>query len=116
MRDAGNKEVMAKNLRNYMAENNVTARELSRTLKFPYTTVVSWINADNYPRIDKIEAMADYFGIQKSDLIEEKKESPAESERPLDPDTQELYEIWKTCDADDRRTLIEMARLLKRRR
>lgn len=79
MRDAGNKEVMAKNLRHYMAENNVTARELSRTLKFPYTTVVSWINADNYPRIDKIEAMADYFGIQKSDLIEDKKE-PAEDD------------------------------------
>ncbi len=79
MRDAGNKEVMAKNLRHYMAENNVTARELSRTLKFPYTTVVSWINADNYPRIDKIEAMADYFGIQKSDLIEDKKE-PAEND------------------------------------
>ena len=25
-----------------------------------------------YPRIDRIEIMADYFGIQKSDLIEDK--------------------------------------------
>ena len=31
-----------------------------------------WINGKKYPRIDRIEIMADYFGIQKSDLIEEK--------------------------------------------
>ena len=74
MRDAGNKEVMAKNLRFYMDEKNVTARDISRALHFPYTTIVSWINGENYPRIDKIDAMADYFGVMKSDLIEEKKE------------------------------------------
>ena len=35
------------------------------------------MKAKKYPRIDRIEIMADYFGILKSDLIEEK-EKPAE--------------------------------------
>lgn len=72
MKDLGNKHIMSRNLKRLMAERNVSAKELSRVLDFPYTTLLSWLKADNYPRIDKIEAMADYFGVLKSDLIEEK--------------------------------------------
>lgn len=45
--------------------------DLSRDLGYPATTVSEWFNALNYPRIDRIERMADYFGIEKSDLIED---------------------------------------------
>ena len=72
LKDLGNKHIMSKNLKRLMAERNVSAKEMSRALDFPYTTLLSWLKADNYPRIDKIEAMADYFGVLKSDLIEEK--------------------------------------------
>lgn len=75
MNDLGNKEVMSQNLQQYMREKNVKAGEISRAINVPYTTVVSWIKGDNYPRIDKIELLAEYFGIMKSDLIE-KKEKP----------------------------------------
>ena len=37
-----------------------------------YTTFTDWVKGNAYPRIDKIELMADYFGISKSDLVEEK--------------------------------------------
>ena len=77
MKDLGNKSVMAANLGRLMEERNISAKEMSRILNFPYTTVLSWLKGDNYPRIDKIDAMADYFGVLKSDLIEEKKEEPA---------------------------------------
>lgn len=72
MQGLGNKTIMARNLKRLMSEKKVTAKELSKNLDFPYTTLLSWLKADNYPRIDKIEAMAKYFGVQKSDLIEEK--------------------------------------------
>lgn len=77
MRDIGNKNVMAANIKRFMAEKNINAKELSKILSVPYTTVLSWIKADNYPRIDKIEKMSDYFGCLKSDLIEEKTERKA---------------------------------------
>lgn len=72
MQGLGNKKIMAKNLKRLMSEKGVTAKELSKTLAFPYTTLLSWLKADNYPRIDKIEAMANFFGVLKSELIEEK--------------------------------------------
>ena len=34
-------------------------------------TFSDWVNAKTYPRIDKIELMANYFGISKADLVED---------------------------------------------
>lgn len=72
MQGLGNKSILARNLKRIMEENDVSAKQLSKDLEVPYTTILSWLKADNYPRIDKIDAMAKYFGILKSDLIEEK--------------------------------------------
>ena len=80
MRDLGNKPVMAANIKYYMKEKNINAKELSKALNVPYTTVLSWTKAEYYPRIDKIEKMADYFGVLKSDLIEDKQKQPAQGE------------------------------------
>lgn len=71
MSDLGNKEIFAKNLRYYMNLNHKDRNDISRDLELPYTTVTSWYNAEFYPRIDKIQLLANYFCIQKSDLVEE---------------------------------------------
>ena len=78
MRNIGNKSVMAANIKYYMKEKGINAKALSKALKVPYTTVLSWIKEEYYPRIDKIEMMSDYFGILKSDLIEDKQKQPAQ--------------------------------------
>ncbi len=75
MSDLGNKEIMAKNIRHYMDINNVTRQDMCVALGVKYTTLTDWIKGNSYPRIDKIELMANYFGINKSDLVEEKKSS-----------------------------------------
>lgn len=76
----GNKKVLAKNLSFYIERSGKDRRELAEAWGFPYSTVTEWINGRKYPRIDKIEKMADYFGIQKSDLIEEKIDVPMSKE------------------------------------
>lgn len=72
MSDLGNKKIFAKNLNYYMRINNVDRNKLCNDLDFNYTTVREWTNGTAYPRIDKIEMLANYFNIQKSDLIENK--------------------------------------------
>lgn len=66
----GNKEIMAKNISRLMKENDIDRTKLSRDLKISYTTLSDWINAKTYPRIDKIEMLAKYFGVQISSLVE----------------------------------------------
>lgn len=67
----GNKETMAKNIRYYMDLHNKTRQDMCDALGVKYTTFTDWINANAYPRIDKIEKMANYFHISKADLVEE---------------------------------------------
>lgn len=72
MSSLGNKQVMAKNIRYYMERNGLNATDLALELDFKYSTVLDWLKANTYPRIDKIEMMANYFKIEKSDLVEDK--------------------------------------------
>ena len=72
MTNIGNKEVMSKNLKYYIERSGKDRKDLAEIWGFPYSTVTEWINGKKYPRIDRIEIMAEYFGILKSDLIEEK--------------------------------------------
>ncbi|MFR2787431.1 MAG: S24 family peptidase [Clostridia bacterium] len=75
MSDLGNKEIFAKNLKYYMTINNKTRNDVCKDLNFKYTTFTDWYNGNIYPRIDKIEMLANYFRIEKSDLIESRNKS-----------------------------------------
>ncbi|MGQ7550859.1 XRE family transcriptional regulator [Streptococcus suis] len=70
---------MSNNLKYYMDKKGVDRNQLCSDLDLKYMTVSDWINAKTYPRIDKIELLANYFGINKSDLIEEKSTIPSSS-------------------------------------
>lgn len=80
----GNKQVMADNIQYYLAKNAKSASDMIRDLEFKSTTVYDWINARTYPRIDKIEMMSNYFGIDKSDLVEERGNNPLKEESAND--------------------------------
>ena len=67
----GNKETIAKNIRRYMEINGVNSTDVCKALNFKQSTFSNWINAKIYPRIDKIEKLANYFRINKADLVED---------------------------------------------
>lgn len=81
MSNIGNKETMSKNLKYYIERSGKDRKTLADIWGFPYSTVTDWINGNKYPRIDRIEVMADYFGILKSDLIEERTEEHREMQK-----------------------------------
>lgn len=70
MSDLGNREVLAKNIQYYMDKYGKSRNDVCKALGVSYTTFTGWVTGQYYPRIDKIEMMANYFGIEKSDLIE----------------------------------------------
>lgn len=107
MRSLGNKEIMSRNLKYYIEKSGKDRRELAETWGFPYSTVSEWINGKKYPRIDRIEIMADYFGIQKSDLIEEKSEGPA-TDDGLSDNVQKLMEFAKSVPEDKAEMILKV--------
>lgn len=62
---------MARNILHYMEVNNVTATDVCKACGFKQNTFSDWVNAKTYPRIDKIELMANYFKINKAYLVED---------------------------------------------
>ena len=67
-----NKNIFAANLKRYMALNGKSRKDLAEALNISYYTVTDWVNGKKYPRMNRVEELANYFGILKSDLIEEK--------------------------------------------
>ena len=64
--------IFSKNLQYYLNLNQKSRKDVCRALGFNYSTFCDWAVGRKFPRIDKIEKLADYFGIEKSDLIEDK--------------------------------------------
>lgn len=73
MSDDFYKKIFSKNLRYYMELNQKEQIDLINDLGFNKSSVSTWCNGTRLPRMDKVDALAKYFGINRSDLIEERK-------------------------------------------
>ena len=114
------RRIMSHNIKRYMERKGVTNQQLCADLGFKYTTFLDWIKGVTYPRIGKIEAMANYFGCEKSDLIEDKTidNSPVEMaerhvEMVMDEDLSELFEDFKYLDAREKKIVKDLAHSLR---
>lgn len=79
-----NKKVMAQNILRYMKQKDKSRQDVCKALDLSYSTFSEWVSGKKYPRIDKIELLANYFGCEKSDLIEEKTEEQLYIEKQND--------------------------------
>lgn len=63
-------DILVKNLMFYLKKLDLTQTEFAREMGYPETTVSNWFNKNTYPRPDKIQEMANYFGVRRTDLTE----------------------------------------------
>ena len=104
MSDLGNKAVMASNIKKYMEQNGVDSKKVCDDLSIPPSTFSNWINGKIYPRIDKIELLANYFDITKSDLVE--REKPLEHDFIItDKDEQYIIEVYRRSSPIDKKVI-----------
>lgn len=99
MSNIGNREVFSKNLAYYIERSGRTQKEIAEIVGVSTSTFNDWVKGKKYPRIDKIEILASYFRILKSDLIEDKKEQPTENDG-LSKEKQMLIDFAKGLPDD----------------
>lgn len=90
MSNLGNRRIMSHNIQFYMDECRKTRNDICRDLGIKYTTLADWLNGKTYPRIDKIELLAQYFNITKADLIEDHQGMP-KSTNTSGPQLEDVY-------------------------
>ena len=92
----GNKEIFARNLSRYLQKSGRSQREMADIVGVSSSTFNEWMRAKKYPRIDKIEFMANFFGINKSDLIENSEDNNnSPSEENLTEGERDLVNLFK---------------------
>lgn len=69
--DLGNKEIFSRNLRRYISQSGKTQKEIAKAVGVGQSTFCDWVNGRIYPRMNKVQLLAEYFGIKKSDLVED---------------------------------------------
>lgn len=74
------KDIFAKNLCYYLSISGKTQKELAQIIGVSAPTMHEWCKGKKTPRMDKVEKLANYFGILKSDLIEDKQKQPIQDE------------------------------------
>lgn len=67
-----NSQVFANNLKAYMEMKGVTQKEVADAIGISQGAICDWMRLRNYPRMDRIQRLAEYFGCEKSDLVEER--------------------------------------------
>lgn len=105
-----NKNIFATNLKRLMDLNKKSRKDISEALGISYYTVTDWVKGKKYPRMDKVELLARYFGVLKSDLIEEKNSPGAEEITPRERKYQEIISLLEALPEEK---LTEAVRYLK---
>lgn len=69
--------IFSNNLRRLIDVSSKTQKEVADAIGVSQQIMNVWVRGKAIPRMGKIQRLADYFGVEKSDLIDEKPEAPS---------------------------------------
>lgn len=122
MSDEYIKSVFSKNLNKLLTDNNKQQIDVAKAINVNATTFNSWCTGQSIPRAGALQSLADYFGVMKSDLLEENPKAKyylnEETERIAqeiydNPDLRILLDASRKTKPEDLKFLIDMAKRFK---
>lgn len=106
----------------YLTKSKKTGADLCEFLGASSGVYSQWNTRRTKPRKGKLPAIAEFLGVSVADLLPDDdpsagiKKGPIPKDEAEDSETAELRDIWSSADENERRDLLEMARMLKSRR
>lgn len=105
--DMENKAVLIKNLRRYLNLHQKTQREVAAAIDVTTGNFCDWMKGRSYPRVDKLQALANYFGVQMSDLIDDSNVSA----QSISDEDQEILDLFHQVPEEKRELVLSMIRV-----
>ena len=108
----GNKETFAKNLLYYIERSGRSQKEIAEVVGVSPSTFNEWVKGKKYPRIDKIEMLANFFHVQKSALIEERAENDNTfDKRSLNEGEAMLLDLFSQLSFESQQMVVAMIKI-----
>lgn len=97
---------IATNIKELRLKHNLSQKEFAKIAGVSDKAVSTWENGTKEPRMGTIQKIADYFGLKKSDIIEDKDILPeltAKDEREIESDLEDMMHSVASaaCEGDD---------------
>ena len=123
MEEDKNRRIFADNLNRIMLEHEKTPANLNADLGIPYSTLSNWTNAVKMPRMGKIALLANYFGCEVSELLQERSEEYYENQKAKEiaqeilenQALRSLLDVQMDMDETELSTMLAIARALKKK-
>ena len=115
------REIFIKNLRYIMEKKGIIQADICRELKIPSATISNWCTGQRYPRIDKMQRLADLLGVTYSTLTTESGLQDYDDQLRLEalhqnPRLGLLFDRSRKMSSEDVDFMLQMAdRILKER-
>lgn len=91
--DESYRKIFAHNLNRFLEINGKNQADIATLLNVSQAAVSNWCKGIKMPRMDKVQALADYFGVNKSDLLEDKGTQEEDNSYYIDEDAKELAQF-----------------------
>lgn len=98
---------ISKNIKKLRLEHNLSQKEFAKIAGVSDKAVSTWENGTKEPRMGTIQKIADFFGIKKSDIIEDNDDDLPEltekDEREIEFDLEDMMNSMASaaCEGDD---------------
>jgi transcriptional regulator with XRE-family HTH domain len=116
MTDSEQKKIFANNLLNELRRSKKQQIDVAKAIGVSQQTFNTWCRGIALPRIGKIEKLAQYFHIQKSDLLDPRV-VPSSAASPFSPDELALIRDYNKLNElgkeEARKRIAELAEIQK---
>ena len=118
MTDQEQKKVFANNLTNLISASGKTQKEVAKDLGVNPQTLNVWCTGKSIPKVSKIQMIADYFKVGKSQLVDQADYSGGGGVAPIDVvysnhDEKTLIEGFRTMPKSQQHKLLAYYYALK---
>ncbi|WOC31657.1 MULTISPECIES: helix-turn-helix domain-containing protein [Caproicibacterium] len=97
--------IFAENLRRILKQKGYDQVDLANYMGVSSSTASDWCNGKKYPRVDKVQRLADWLEVLKSDLTEEKFVAAVNANDEL------ILKTFQKLNSENQRKILELARL-----
>lgn len=103
MKKINYRKIVAKNIKKYLMKNNKTQNDVIKDLHISSSVISGWCNGVSFPRIEKLEMLADYLNVNVVDFFIDENTSE---------NIQELLDISSQLDKEYQSIILEQAKTL----